>query len=230
MKLKLAGIENEIDFSNNINVIEIVDKRFFKAFLMELNEIISSGSTSDKLLLIKDGESKSLSKHVMLLFDIFNIDFNSKTILSKLYCELNNIVVLDDRVDNEYENLIQELLKYVREKTYEMPFECKIDDKISFKDILKTVSLKIDVNSYVKLEEKLMFLIDIISEFKLVDILMIANLKTYFSNEEIEEIYKYAICKNVKILLIENTNSQPMLLYENKLIIDDEFDDFLIQA
>ena len=141
MKLKLAGIENEIDFSNNINIIEIVDKRFFKSFLMELNEIINNGLISYNVLLLNDGESQNLSKHVMLLFDIFNIDFNSKTILNKLYCALNDIVILDEKLDNEYEGLVQDLLKYIRGKTYELPFECKIDEDISFKDILKTVSL-----------------------------------------------------------------------------------------
>ena len=90
------------------------------------------------------------------------------------------------------------------------------------------MSLKIDTSKYKTLEEKLIFLIDLINEFKLTEVLILVNLKTFLSKNQIEEIYKHSLYREVNILLIENTEFSEKLEYEKKLVIDNDFDDFSI--
>lgn len=229
MKLQISGIENSIDFSNSINVLEIKDKTFFKTFLTEINDLIVNKVETDNIWLInQDGEKANLFEYAMIIFDIFNLDFNSKTILNKLYLELNRISSLEDKIEENYKNIIRNIIEYTVERVRELPFECDINKDIRFKDVLKLVGLRINTEEYYNLEDKIMFLIDIINEFKIAKILIIVNMKVYFSSEEVEEIYKYAIYKNVKLLVIENIPNDTKLQYEKKILIDNEFDDFLI--
>lgn len=42
---------------------------------------------------------------------------------------------------------------------------------------------------------------------------------------ELLEIYKYSIYNSVKLLIVENIHSEKLLKYENKNIIDENFDE-----
>ena len=93
-------------------------------------------------------------------------------------------------------------------------------------DLLKAFELKIDTIYYTTIVEKIEFIIDIISTLKIATILVIPNLKIYLDENELIEIYKYSIYNNVQLLIIENSNSEELLKYEIKNIIDEEFDEF----
>ncbi|MEG0282977.1 MAG: type II-A CRISPR-associated protein Csn2 [Clostridia bacterium] len=226
MKLSISGIENRIDFENMINVLEIEDKNFIKKFITELNICINNNIETENIILEENNEVLKLSNNLMLIFDIFNIDFNSKNILNKLYVKANELVNLDDKIDEEFQMLIQKLIMYISEKLNEFPFDCVLNRDIVFKDLLKTFSVKINAEQYYLPEEKIMFLIDLVSEFRITNVLVFINIKNYFEKDILEEIYKYSVSKEVKLLLIENRISSETLKYEKKLYIDADFDDF----
>ena len=229
MNIIVEGIETEIDFDNQfVNILEIENKQFFKTLVNEIYNIVELNYESNKIILTEDESIINLSKNVMLLFDIFNVDFNNKKILSKIFSKVANNIKLEKSIDNKYDEITLEVLKYMREQLNELSFEYTIKENIEIEDILKIINFKIDLEYYNKVDEKIMFLIDLISEFNLVKILILVNVKTYFTDEELVEIYKYCNYKEVNLLLIENTVNETLLKYEKKLYIDNDFDDFLI--
>lgn len=229
MNIIISGIESQIDFNNQfVNVLEIENKKFFKTLVSEMYNIVELNYESNKILLTEEDNILSLSKNVMLLFDIFNIDFNNKKILNKVFSKIVNDIKLEESIDNKYDEITLELLNYMRDKLDELPFEYVIKENIEIEDVLKIINFKIDIEYYNNITEKIMFLIDLISEFNLVKILILVNVKTYFTNDELVEIYKYCNYKEVSLLLVENTISENLLKYEKKIYIDNDFDDFLI--
>ncbi len=124
---------------------------------------------------------------------------------------------------------MQSIILFIQNIINDLPFEYDYKSEVSPEDLLKILSLKISTDYYETLQEKIFFLFDIISEFNLTQILVIPNLKTYFEEAELIEIYKYAKYKKINLLLIENGITDNILKYEKKLIIDKEYDDFLIQ-
>ena len=101
-----------------------------------------------------------------------------------------------------------------------------MDSEIDILDLLKVFKVKIDTTSYTTVVEKIEFIINIISTLSLAEILVIPNLKTYLAEEELLEIYKYSIYNNIKLLILENKCSEKLLKYEQKNIIDENFDEF----
>lgn len=71
-------------------------------------------------------------------------------------------------------------------------------------------------------------LIDIEKAFKLSNILVFINLKQYLSNKELEELYKYSIYNNVRILLVDSQGYNNISIYENKLSIDKDLVEFML--
>ena len=86
MKLKINGFNNEIIFNDeNINILEIKDSKCFTHIIEILNEKIN-GIESNEIFLLDNNENElNMGKEMYMIFDLFNIDYNSKKIISKIY-------------------------------------------------------------------------------------------------------------------------------------------------
>ena len=93
---------------------------------------------------------------------------------------------------------------------------------------MKILSIKIETTKYDSPFEKLLGLIDIFEIFELGKLLILCNIKSYFEEEQLVEIYKYALYKKIKLLVIEPIIAEKLIKYEKKLQIDENFDDIVI--
>lgn len=224
MKLKLNGFENEIEFEEEmVNVISVNNVECFRNIITSINSKILGEEINEVFLLNDEKEELDMNKEVLMVLDVFNIDYNSKKILSKIYELIEEKIVMNQ--DFEIDNKIFELRNYIIEEINELPFEFIMKDEIKIMDILKMYSLKIDSDNYNKLTEKIEFLIDIISTLKIAKILIIPNMKLFLTDEEVVEVYKYSLYNNVNLLIIER-NDRKKLKYEKKIVIDENFYDY----
>ena len=224
MKLKLNGFENEIEFEEEtVNVISVNNVECFRNIISSINSKILGEEINEVFLLNDEKEELDMNKEVLMVLDVFNIDYNSKKILSKIYELIEEKIVMNQ--DLEIDNKIFELRNYIVEEINELPFEFIMKDEIKIMDILKMYSLKIDSDNYNKLTEKIEFLIDIISTLKIAKILIIPNMKLFLTDEEVVEVYKYSLYNYVNLLIIER-NDRKKLKYEKKLVIDENFYDY----
>lgn len=223
MIMSIFGLENKITFEEGkINVLEIYNKKFFRRMIEILNG--EEEAESNEIVLLDNEKRVELKKNVLVFTDLFNIDFNSKKIITKVYNEL--IESIKKRQDDELENLTIKLRNYLIEEINELPFEFNINSELEINDLLKAFNLKIDTTCYTTIVEKIEFIINIIANLKMATILVIPNLKVYLEKEEIIEIYKYSLYNNIKLLILENSSNEKIENYEIKNIIDKEFDEF----
>lgn len=226
MKLKINGFENEIAFDQEyINILEIKNSQCFSHIIEILNEKIN-GFDSDEIFLLDESENElNMSKEMYMIFDLFNIDYNSKKIINKIYEIISDNISKNQ--DYEIENMTTKLRNYIIQEINELPFEFEMKSELDIPEILKLYNLKIDSSNYTTILERVELLIDIISTLDIARILVIPNLKTYLTEKELVELYKYALYNNVKLLLIERNNINK-LKYEKILSIDEEFNDTII--
>lgn len=226
MKLKINGFENEIQFDDeHINVLTINNSKCFSHIIGILNDKINGIESNEIFLLDEKNQEIKMDKKVYIVLDIFNIDYNSRKVLNKIY----DIIAenIEKNQDYEVEKMVMELRNYIIQEINELPFEFVMKSELEIPEILKLYNLKIDDVNYTSILEKVEILIDIISTLKVADILIIPNLKLFLSNEELVELYKYSLYNNVKLLLIERNNEE-QLKYEKNIIIDENFCDFII--
>ena len=226
MKLRINGFNNEIEFyEDKVNVLQIKNTKCFTNIIQKLNDKIE-GIDLDEIYLLDNKENElKMQNEMYMLTDLFNIDFNSKKVLQKLYNKISESI--ENGEDTRLQSLFVEIRKYIVEEINEFPFEFIMSDNIDIINILKIYNLKIDISSYQTILEKIEFLIDLNSTLDIFNILVIPNLKIYLSNEELVELYKYSLYNNVKLLLIEKEFNEK-LEYEHILVIDEEFEDYII--
>ena len=226
MIMSIIGFENKIKFEDGkINVLEIYDKKLFTNFIKYLNEQCNEKvEENNKIVLMKDSKRQKIGKSIFLLTDLFNIDFNSKKIINKIY----NIIEqnIKNKQDDEINKMVILLRNYLIEEINEIPFEFNMNREIEIQDLLKIFNVKIDTSCYISIIEKIEFIIDIISNLKIAEILVIPNLKAYLTEKELLEIYKYSIYNNIKLLVVESICEDKLLEYEKKNILDENFDEF----
>lgn len=225
MIMSIIGFENKIYFKENaVNILEIYNQKLFSNFISYINEQSNEGTEEDNKIVLMDEEKRlKIDKMVYVLTDLFNIDFNSKKIINKIYNMLNQNI--KNRQDNEIENTILQLRHYLVEEINEIPFEFNINSEIEMLDLLKAFNVKIDSSCYTTMVEKIEFVINILASLKIARVLVIPNVKTYVNEDELLEIYKYSIYNNINLLVIENRHSEKLLKYEQKNIIDENFDE-----
>ena len=225
MKLKINGFENEILFTDeNVNILTIKDTKCFSHILQILNDKINGQESNEIFLLDENNEEMNMNKEMQMILDVFNIDYNSKRILNKIY----DIIAtnIEKNQDFEIEKMILNLRNYIIEEINELPFEFVMKNELEIPEILKLYNLKIDKENYTNILERIEILIDVLSTLNIAKILIIPNLKLFLSAEELVELYKYSLYNNINLLLIERDESNK-LKYEKSIIIDENFCDFL---
>lgn len=227
MKINIDYIDNDIIISDdNIFNIEIENRTYFYRLIKDLNCISNGIDTAQEsdIIFFKDNMELNLFNKIDLYIDYFNIDFNSKKILNSLYKSIKSTVSEEDKNKiNSYYLKIKNILS-TSFLDYSLPLT--MSDEYDIDIIIKL--LKINIEKKNSLLENLLLLIDINNTFKINELLIFVNLKQYLNKEELNELYKYSIYNNIKILLIDSQCYGACNEYEKKLIIDSNLDEFLL--
>ncbi len=230
MKLMFYPFETTLSFDSSVvNVLEIHDTNLFYNATSSLFLACEGQDGKERFLLFDSkGDEVSFSKQCLMINDIFNIEINDKKIIGKLHEKIIKDLSLDEelvyKLGVEYNRFLNNFLEVFN--SYDLELIYTID--FSLKDFLKMLKVGIEEDEG-DFEKNLFTFIDLVAEFNLFEILIFANIKVYFTDERLIEFYKYCNYKKVKLLLLEPKNNRKLLEYETKLVIDENYDDFLVK-
>ena len=229
MIMKIFSLENDIIFTEEyINVLQIQDKKLFTNVINSLNDNINNIEDTKERIIILDNDTEiKIEKEVLMFIDVFNIDFNQKKIQSALYNKIEKIYKQEFERMSEFQTIFQNLLLNVLDVFNEFPFEFNYKESIGIQEYLKLLGLKIS-NNKGKIIDTVFSLIDVVEYLSAAKLLVFVNLKLYPSDDELNEIYKYAMYKKVNILLIETGEEKEPLENEKILYIDSDYDEIVL--
>ncbi len=217
MIIKIRGIETPVEFRQElISVLEIENKTLFKNLILDLVKNVQSISTPVNL--IKDSNVISIDNYEIIT-DVFNL--NENYINSKIIKFLNSEFDKSEYnkiIFNNIEQLKQNFLLYLDD----FPLELCYNDNITFLDLLKDFSPKINYetsNNYVNLLNNYL---KAIKTLKLADLIIFVDIKRFLTNKEIMQFYENAFILDLSILLIESRPSDLIQGHEWKLNIDED--------
>ena len=161
---------------------------------------------------------------VELYINFFDLELNSKKNLNMLNKNIVNNI--NDQEKNEILNNFKKLYKSFNKILFNIDIPIILNNDITIEDIVKF--FKISINKHNDLLDNLLLLIDLEKTLKINEILFFINLKQYLNKEELIELYKYSIYNEITIFLIDSQSYGIKLEYENKLIIDENLDEFVL--
>ena len=226
MKLRINGFENELNLGDGkVNIVQIENSKLFTHIIDVLNDKINGIDNNEIFLFDEKNEELNIYKEMIIVFDMFNIDFNTKKIIGKIYDIISNNI--KENSDELIEKINFNIRKKLINELNDLPFNFDVKETIDVLDLLKIYNVKIDFKMYSNILEKVELLIDIISNLRIATVLIIPNLKSYFSEKELLELYKYSLYNEISLITIERRKYRK-LQYEQVLYIDSEYDEFIM--
>lgn len=226
MIMRINNFENDIVISDEyVRVLEIEDKALFANIIQSVYSLCNKEESQEYILLLEEDRKLDFSKEAYLVIDILNIDFNDRKILNKLYEGISLTIDQDLEMKEKLERQFTDMFNYLDTTLIELPFEFTYKNELKIEDLLKFYGIKL-YSTEKTFMEKVLYLIDLISLLDLCEVLIFCNIKSFFKEEQIEEIYKHIIHNKLKVLLIEGNIADKTLKYERKLRIDSYFEDY----
>ena len=193
----------EIDFTDQDNTILIIKNHKFYAHILSLLSSILYDKNKSTELLVIDGE-KNITTNILLITDLYKIDFNDKNLLKEIYSQISKSIISDEENCMRYQKLVDDFSAMLENELEDYNLEFDYKNDLTIENYLKAVSLKISRTAEEKLYDRLMNYVELVTELVNKPVLVLYNCLDYLEDDELMELVKYKNYKHLHMLFIEN--------------------------
>jgi len=230
MKLRIFPFEHEIIFDeDHIQVLEIEDRRLFSRVCQSVNLMVAKEDGLEKMFLFEGEKILPFTGNVYFVSDLFSTTISERSMERPLFKEIEESLVLDYEVREKLILALNQCAGMVGNVLNEFDFDVSYDREVELPKFYKAMNIKVAFDILQSPAERIYQLIDVLSSFKKARVMAFANLKAYLEEEEIEKIYQYSLYKKIYLLLIESRPAEKQLMYEKKWLIDQDFDEQVLE-
>lgn len=210
----------EVCFDDTADSILIIkDHKLFCNVVMQINKYTLSDEKNE--LVFIDGSNELIkSKNVVFISDFISYDLITRQLLNRIYLNMKNSIINDGEKDEVIQAALNSINSLVIEELDDYNVDFSYDFNIKLEDYFKLLNIKFN-NSYNSLFSKIIDFIELYSELYYDKCVVITNLLSCLSDEEINEILKYKKYKKMNILFVENYFERSVVF--NKYVIDNDF-------
>ena len=215
MKLTCAKYGLEINFRENIAEVLILENPVCMTEVITCIKAQCEGNEGILILSEKDNYLK-FEKSVLAIVNPFSLNLNDRKILSKLY---NQMEAYGSDFGLEKEKINAQIISMMDQLILKSPYEnLTYQLEPGWIELFKAYDLCFEKEKE-SLLENLIEYIKVISNLTGIQLVCLINIKSYFTNEEILEFYKYVFYNKLHVLLIE-TVEREKLSNEDVFIVD----------
>ncbi len=207
------GINIQLE-ENQVNNLVVEKPEIFSEFLQEL--IWQLEGNEGELILSEADKILPIAKNVILISNPLMVDCNEKKIIMKLYKELS-----DNARNLMYEKcseLNSQIVGFLDEILNTVPYHLEADIDMDVATLLKNYNVQIATAGTQPIER----LIDYLRANSLIcgiRIFIALNLKQFFSQEELRQLYEFCFYEKIHLICMEGIKSDT-LKNEKCVIID----------
>ena len=172
-------------------------------FTNYLQELINQQKGQDGSFVLSSGKKEvDIAKSIEIITNPLVIDINDKKILSKIYGELVTLAN-DETMYMKTRELIGILQQYFFELEQNYNTTLSIEDDIELKELFKTIGVKVEESSYNYFERLIQYM-KLQTELLKKKLIILVNIRSFLSNEKLEQLFEYVKYNEINILLIES--------------------------
>lgn len=165
-----------------------------------INELSYQVKNDEGDYVLSDDSSKilSISKNMMLITDIYNLDIYLKQLKNKL----TSIITTNYSDVDGKEQMIEMLNEVGVRIANNLPYSVTYKSNIAFNDVVKFLDFSFDYST-LSILESLTEIISTSFEVLKYKVLVTVNLKDFLEKRELDEIIKYFAYKKIPLLMLE---------------------------
>ena len=184
--------------------------RIIEDFQNQINGFEGKGvlSTDDKIM--------PMNKNLEVFSQFVPFEINRKNLISKI-CSAIEAKAINEEFCFKTSELMTEIESFLMERSFD--FDCNLSfERLNFASLVKASGLEI-ADDYDSLGEKIIDLMELITEFDREKFYVIINLRSYLSDEETERFMDTVIRHRFSVLMIES-NEHLLLPRESRFLVD----------
>lgn len=215
------GLEIELK-ENRISVLIIENIRRRLTMIQQLYE--QTLGKDGSWMLVEHENAYDLSKKCDFILELFSLEMNNKKVKARLYQEIKEIA--DEACYESGLALHAHICNYLETVLEKVPYPLDYTDTWDINNILKMYNVKIPEECD-DLYEKLLNYIRLMNQICGIQIFILVNVKQFFTENQILELYKMASYNKMQLVLIEFDALCSRYPQEDIYILDQ--DDCMIQ-
>lgn len=221
MKLVYSGMSHILSFDGSYVSELIVENK--KLFFEMVNSMVaqSNGMAGGCVLSVAD-KPVDFSKYADLTIQFAPFQANRKSLLTKLYSVIEQKALLAENYMQTVE-LLSKMEKYIFYLTEDFPFEIGCQ-KLAMGSIIRALAPEIEESNKSVLE-KIFSYMELVRELDRDRLFIMINMRSYFTDTDMEEFIKSVCLHNFKMLLLSNV-SEAKLKNTKRYIIDSDLCEF----
>ncbi len=221
MKLVYRDMEHILRFDEGcVNELVVENKKLFFEMASSIAMQVD-GLHGDFVLSIAD-KPVEFGKYADLTVQFAPFQVNRKSLLTKLYTELEKKALIPENHVKTGE-LLGELEAYILQLSEDFPFEINCQ-KLAIGPVIRALLPEIDESDKSPLE-KIFAYMEFVRELGSDKLFVMINMRSYFSDEEMEYFTESVCLHDFKVLLLENCASSP-LNHIRRFVIDADLCEF----
>ncbi len=221
MKLAYKDMGHILRFGEgHVNELIIENKKMFFDVVDSMHRQ-TEGLHGDCILSISD-RPVEFSKYADLTVQFAPFQVNRKSLLTKLYSALEKKAQSPETYSKTGE-LLGEMERYILGLSEDLPFEINCQ-KLAIGPIIRALAPEIEENDKNPIERVFTY-IELVRELDRDKLFIMVNMRSYFSDEEMEKFAESVSLHDFKVLLLESYEA-PKLNHTKRFVVDADLCEF----
>ena len=221
MKLVYKDMGHILLFSEGyVNELIIENKKMFFAVVDSMQRQ-ADGLHGDCVLSVSD-HPVEFGKYADLTVQFAPFQMNRKSLLTKLYAALEKKAQTPETY-SKTGDLLGELERYILELSDDLPFEINCQ-KLAIGPIIRALAPEIEENDKAPIEKVFAYM-ELVRELDRDKLFVMVNMRSYFTDEEMEKFTESVSLHDFKVLLLESYEA-PKLNHTKRFVVDADLCEF----
>jgi len=220
LKLVLShySFESPIEFKEDIvNYLVLENQRNFTDHLFEIYCQIKDEEGG--FILSKNDENIEFFKNVELIVDPFSLNLNNKKMIGNLLAKMKDDA-FGERHYLKTEGMLSTVYSTILSIARDQNFSVTMNEGVDIMGLFKLLDVRLEYTSD-KLVDKICEYISICSEYSQTILFIFVNLRSFFTNDELKDFYKFLFYNKIHVLMIESRLSDISENEKAKIIDED---------
>lgn len=228
MKLSFSGFENVLEITpGRVSVLQIESVSLFARVCQSLICLKENEAPEPFSLWDDDGKELSSKKSFLSIVDPFNLPWRDRGLLSALFEQIDERMREDEIIRRQIEATHQQFEHLVNNLSLRLNANYSFGLEWDMTQSLKAYSFGIDRSDSISLFDNLIRFIEFVHDICYKKVLLFVNLEKFLTKNELLELESQLFFHNLSALFLVQGSKEIPFLNSKKLLIDQEFFEFL---
>lgn len=224
MIISFSGFDHPITCDDvGVSVVQISNKAMFARICQSLVSGRGEEAVEPYSVWKEDGTEILSSRAFLPVIDAFNLPWKHKSLSGGLYKQFEKHLLMDEDDRRRVQQLNEQLKSAVTQIGFQYHGEYGFGIEWSLQRYLNAFGFGVELSPSASLFDNLISFIELTADVGLSETLLFVNLKTFFTEKELLEVYKKMVFYGINALLLENHDAVMFNEFERKTVIDQHF-------